>query len=44
MAGLIFGHAHYSIDMFSGVFFSYAIVKYAEKHLLARLVPGSGRA
>lgn len=41
MAALIFGHAHYSIDIFSGVFFSYAIIKFAEKHLLSRLVPGS---
>ncbi len=33
MAALIFGHAHYSIDIFSGVIFSYAIVKYSEKQL-----------
>jgi hypothetical protein len=41
MAALIFGHAHYSIDIFSGVIFSYAIVKFSEKHFLPRLLPGT---
>lgn len=40
IAALILGHAHYSIDIFSGILFSYAILKFGQTYLARYFVLG----
>ena len=41
IVALIIGHAHYSIDIFSGILFTYAIVKFGERYLASYFVLGN---